>query len=223
MRTTTFFLRLSLFCAILFSVSCTSKEINDDAPVYQSAIINVNTISENLTKEYKTERKFALFLRDFFVKTAQSGNIESLEELVHPDYGIFIVDKPTSFAIINRFESLEEIINNFPYFTNHLQGLTCNSPKAGELPKFDCKDFNKQGCFYLKLKNANTITNKIKRIESSISETCTKEEKQIAKELDVKIEHIVVMTESFIQLAFAQIDGKWYLVMIDTANYDCVS
>lgn len=220
MQTATF-IRFSLFCAILFSVSCSSNKTSDDTPIYQSSVANLNTQFNNQLP--KTEEKFALFLRDFFIKSAQSGNSTSLEEFIHPDYGIFIVDKPSSFAIINRFTSFEEIINNFPYFANHLQGLSCQTPMASELPKFDCKNFDKQGCFYLKLKDSNTISAKIKKIEFSINETCTKEEKQFAKELDSKIEHIVVMTESFIQLAFAQIDGKWYLVMMDTANYDCVS
>ena len=168
MKTTTF-IRLSFLCAILFLASCNSKEITEDVPVYQSSLVDVDALSDNLvsTKKSNAEKKFVSFLSDFFVKTAQSGNIASLEKLIHPRYGIFIVDKPASFAIINRFESFEEIINNFPYFENHLQGLACKLPIADELPKFDCKNFDKQGCFYLKLEGSNTISNKIRRIFSA--------------------------------------------------------
>ncbi len=191
---------LSLVC-VAFLASCGGKD------------------TEKKTDATKTT--FEDFYKGFFNKYAKKGKAEELQSIIHPEKGIFFVVKPGVAPIIRNFKTIAEVSETFPDIKDKLKGIKCKKLKREALPKFDPNEgFDKEGCYYQEVSDSKDLQNYIEVMKTDNPDVVDEKSVELAKYFDSVTNRKVVLTEQEIDLHFAEIDGKWYLVAINKAIYD---
>jgi hypothetical protein len=132
-----------------------------------------------------------------------------------------VLYNPGSEALLKRFSSMQAILNEFPYLEDYLNASGCLQPLSDKLPTYDCSQFSAQGCFYTKEVPPRFFSEGLMRMEKLTHEDIATDEEELANYLDKELRYMVVITESYLQFGFAQIDGRWYCVLVDMARFDC--
>lgn len=194
-------------------------------------------------KKYKTENfpeseisyQKDIFLKQFekFKTVFNSKDISGLNEYINPEYGFFVLDNPVSFGVnAYHFNSFDTIFNNSEEW--HLYKIKkieihCK-PKKGKLPVYGCEEdenhgWNKEGCFYNNDFENNQLSEIYSFIERTGSFTVYGEEnynetliKAKFKENADQIYSVFYSTEFEVGLYFGEINGKFYLLMIDLVS-----
>ncbi|MCC5945465.1 MAG: hypothetical protein JJT94_11065 [Bernardetiaceae bacterium] len=164
---------------------------------------------------------FDSYLRNLLDPQHTTNLAQALDVAIHQEMGVYVLYNPGSEALLKRFASFQTILHEFPYLEDYLNASTCQEPLKDKLPTYDCQNFSAQGCFYSTEIPSNFFSNGILRMADLTRTDISDEEQQIASYLDNELRYMVVITESYLQLGFAQIEGKWYCVLVDMAHFDC--
>jgi len=196
-------------------------------------------LNENKKIEYFSELELSKESDNFpmqfekFKTTFNSKNISGLNEYINPEYGFFVLDNPVS-APINAyyFSSFDTVFNNseeWHLFKLKKIELHCE-PKKGKLPLYGCEEdenfgWDKEGCYYNDNFENNPLTEIYSYIESYGYFIVYGEEnynealiKAKFKENIDHIDNVFYSTEFEVGLYFGEINGKFYLLMIDLAT-----
>jgi hypothetical protein len=157
----------------------------------------------------------------FFTNIAKQ-QLNEWESVLHPDYGIFIVYKPSTYAITQHFSDLKEANEELPSLSDYFAQIPASLQLRKTIPTFNCESFESEGCFYEDLKQP-LVAQKVGETAHLLGRQTPTIELALAQSIDQKMGKIVVLTDNYLSLGFAKIDGQWYLVFIDTARYDCAS
>ena len=160
---------------------------------------------------------------DKFIKVFNEKNTTEINKYIYSDFGLFVLDNPGAFWVVERFNSFSEIMNlNFDYNIGSLKNCTvdCNFNK-GSIPYYNCDNesqegWNKEGCFYDKHKT-NQITKLYKlMLEYNLGDVHTISiDLKIAEKSQVYISHLAYSTYNGIGFYFGIINNNWYLICID--------
>ncbi len=160
---------------------------------------------------------------DKFIKAFNEKNISEINKYIYSEYGLFVLDNPGAFGVVERFNSFDDIMNlNFDSNIGLLKKCTvgCNFNK-GTIPYYNCgndgpEGWNKEGCFYDKHKT--TLITKIYKLmlEYNLGDVQTiSTDLKIAEKSQVYISHLAYSTYNSIGFYFGIINNNWYLICID--------
>jgi hypothetical protein len=157
-----------------------------------------------------------------FFNRFSKESLPNLEAMLHPNYGVFVVHKPSTYAITQHFGSLSEAMQELPYLSEYFEQLPKSAKLRPQVPSFNCERFAEEGLFYEDLASPMVLS-KIAETAKLLGEEIPSNQQNLAADLDKQKAKIVVLTSQYLALGFAQIEGKWYLVLIDTARFDCAA
>jgi len=161
-----------------------------------------------------------LFLT-FFTKVFVPQLQESKKyKRIHPEAGLFVIHKPSGYPLVSHYKSLEATLEEIPYLQAQLQ-ITA-SPVAAPPPSFDGNRFLAEGCFYAET-SSKKLKERFSEVYANLDLAMPEEQAQTLSALAAYPQMRVVLTAHFSELTFAQIEGRWHLVLIDNACYEPIS
>jgi hypothetical protein len=191
-----------------------------DTPVEQDGVPQ-RIAGTNSRPPGSTAADFPTFFNEALVGRGSDKIEEALAAVVHPTHGIFVVHKPGAVPKPDFCKNVEElkkvrmsIVEDFARITKEV--------KEGDLPFYDCDTFDKEGSYFVAMPQPGSVLHDTyKDMAEMMSIDLPAAELDAAKQQDGRITHVAVSTDAGMQLGFGQIDGRWYLLSIDVALYDC--
>ena len=150
-----------------------------------------------------------------------SGRIVRSKQYIHPEKGFYFLTHPGAVHVPYRCTQIEEIYAKAPWLKDGMK--LAAAPQPGPLPDFDCGDlFSKSGCFMARIDAPydaiSSLMGTLHELELGRYEADVIAQ---AREVEQYVTHQLVDTEAAVAFYFGQIDGAWYLLVIDIGTYDC--
>lgn len=165
---------------------------------------------------------FNEFLERFIVAFNEKNTAE-INKCIDGEHGLFVLDNPGAFAIVEQFKSFVDIMMlDYEYNIGFLKAckVDCKFTK-GTIPVYNCdteemEGWNKNGCFY----NDNQTLFITKFYKDMLKYNLgdiqvINEDMELAAISEKYITHLAYSTESSIGFYFGLIDGDWRLICID--------
>lgn len=152
----------------------------------------------------------------------RQGNLGSAESLIHPDLGYYFIYSPGAMNVPQHFQTLAGMTADAPWMGEGNRDLD-QQPNMVELPSFSCDDdFSKAGCFLQRLDEpfalVSALQEQLLRVELIGPDQV--DESRVQR-IEAKVSAGMIDTDAFMAFYFGQVDGQWYLLIVDTATYDC--
>ena len=150
-----------------------------------------------------------------------SGKYEQAAKYIHPKIGYYFVTQPGAMSVPYKCSDLNTMVSYASWFKNGIPNLGTDL-KEEALPGFNCGDlFSKEGTFIAEVSDYSAISSLMGALNRA--EVGNYDEKLIGdvKSLEKYITWQIIDTYSATSLLLGNIDGKWYLLGIDIAAYDC--
>jgi len=162
--------------------------------------------------------QIALSTLDAFRK----GDLSNAERLIHPDLGYYFIYSPGAMNVPQHFQTLAEMTADAPWMGEGNQDLAAK-PDMAALPSFSCDDdFSKPGCFLQRLEEPFNLVSELQEqlLRVDLIGPDQVDETQV-RQIEAKVSAGMIDTDAYIAFYFGQIDDQWYLLIVDTATYDC--
>lgn len=174
------------------------------------------------------------FLKQFekFKTVFNSKDISKLNEYINPEYGFFVLDNPGATVNAYQFNSFDSIFKNSRetdlYRLKNIE-ISCE-PKRGKMPVYRCGDdgssegWDKVGCYYSDDFERNLATGIYYFVDedgnSNIDDNGNYTEANYILQAKFnrnaeQSENVFYSTNFMIGLYFGEINGKFYLLMIN--------
>lgn len=152
----------------------------------------------------------------------KNGKIMSLKPFIHPQHGMYLINQSGAFTLPYEIHDVIELKENAPWMSKGNRNF-CKIPQVGDLPTFTCETlFSKQGCFFSKMTAPySSLTELMEALMEAEVSRFESGNLQKAKTFQSLVTHKMIATESSTSLLFGKVDGKWCLLVIDLATYDC--
>ncbi|MEZ4830125.1 MAG: hypothetical protein R3C61_28150 [Bacteroidia bacterium] len=155
------------------------------------------------------------------LEAVKTGKPEKALPYIHPDMGFWLLTQPGAVSVPYACGSLNDVYNYAPWLKKGIENLDLQ-PAQEKLPDFDCGDlFSKQGCFMDKTSGYQGISGLMGSLRELQLGNYTDEQISDAASLEKYVSVAIVDTDANIGFMLGQIDGKWYLLIMDMASYDC--
>ena len=186
-------------------------------------IVRYESIDAQVSSSRMAPQQTAQGAVNGLVKALEGGNKEAAQAFIHPEMGFYYLTHPGAMDAIAHCYTIDDMISDplTAYMKERLLNLRC-SPREEALPSFDCDRFSKQGCFLAK------ITEKYQRVSFlmiALNEVELGEfspaDIQSARKLEQAVSLQLLDTTVPVAFYFGEIDGSWYLLVVDIASYDC--
>lgn len=155
------------------------------------------------------------------LQALRSGS--GIAEFIHPTHGFYFRMRPGAMDMVYAYSRLEEVYENplSPSMKETLGQLTCNDLKREALPEYDCNSFSKTGCFMAEVEAPPGISKLMQYLNQVESNIFSDQDVEKAQRAEAFIGRKVVITDASLALYLGEIQGAWYLLLIDVASYDC--
>ena len=163
---------------------------------------------------------FASFFTSGIGSANKTQTLNSIDGMIDPTLGAYLIYKPGAMSTPVRFTSVEELKSIFSSIDEALALIDCK-PVEGELPYYDCDSFDKEGCYYKNTSNGNALQDYMKQMEEMLFSEFTDAEKTNAENADGAVSTVVVSTNAYVEMGFGRINGEWKLITINIAKFDC--
>lgn len=152
----------------------------------------------------------------------RSGDLASLAPLIHPEHGLFLITKPGAMPATYRLENVAGLTRYTPWLDEGRPGLP-EKPTEAAIPDFSCTDlFAREGCFLARLDQPYTgLSDLMKALNRAETGRVDTQMQNATEKMEQHVSAQMVDTDWGVGLYFGQIDGKWYLLVMDLATYDC--
>jgi len=175
---------------------------------------SVEEVNEAATADFPT------FYKANFSTTDKEQMFANINAMIDPSIGAYLIYKPGALPIPQKFTSADELQQAFGTIGESLILLGCE-PAAGDLPYYDCDSFDKEGCFFKETNNGTALNNCIQMVEDSYLREFSDAEKAGASKADQAVSTVMVSTKAYVEMSFGKVDGKWKLITINIAAFDC--
>lgn len=232
---------ISIFL-LLFLSSCNNKPSTDSAqntePVTENPASGPSTYSDSLLIEEKPsdtvkysedeeEEDFSLpeekSFDQFYNQLAailNKGNISAINKYIHPQWGIYIIDRPGAIDKVDTGKNIEAFYNKIYLGNKRLKGMGCKLEHR-PIPEITC-DKAYTGCLAEKTDNYHRLTDLKKALlEYGFKENYLPQDKTTLPAFEKLVKRNIVNFDKAIGISFLYIDGKWYIGVIDLAKYSC--
>ena len=106
--------------------------------------------------DFISNSDFEIFYNKYFINAINQKDESKLEALINPELGFFVAYKPTAYPIINRFNSIAELLESNPSFFDPMNKLVL-AEKSSPPNFINCDFFSKEGCFFQENKKFKII------------------------------------------------------------------
>lgn len=152
----------------------------------------------------------------------KTGQVSVAQKYIHPEKGFYFLTHPGAMSVVYSYQDINDIFIQAPWLKDGIEELRI-TPKEESLPSFDCGDFfSKEGCFIGKIEDSYSEMSGLMTILNQVEPDmydATKINK--AKDLEKYVTVQIVDTKANFSFYLGEIDGKWYLLIVDIASYDC--
>ena len=157
-----------------------------------------------------------------FLQYWKANKNADIQTYIHPNIGFYYITRPGAMDAVYHGKNFEEVFKEAytPWVPGLLKQISCK-PKFEEIPEFDCDGFSKEGCFVASLSSYSRASELMKALTQS-------EVGKFSKEMDLGVEkaegmvsYQVIVTDQALSMSWGTIQGKWYLLFLDVATYDC--
>jgi hypothetical protein len=151
----------------------------------------------------------------------RKGDFSEAAPYIHPEKGYYMLTHPGAVSVPFHLNKADQMFSQAPWFRKGLPGLR-SEPKVEELPDFDCGElFSKEGSFMGPVSDYQEVSGLMKTlVEYELGDYKAADIEQ-AQTLEADITVQIIDTEESLSLLLGQIGGKWYLLVVDIATYDC--
>jgi len=173
---------------------------------------------------------FNQFIEKNILANSNKGSLQYLKDYIDPQYGLTVIYRPGVGSTVDFYKQVGEFKDNADEFPlNLLKSMSCKSALAKGIPAFSCAGdgFNKKGCFWDDfsgdLPDGNEIADALNEMAEVSGVPPTQD--QINK-ADICFEfatYVFVHTDLGLELRFGLKDGKFVLVVVNAAKYDCAA
>ncbi|MEO0899378.1 MAG: hypothetical protein AAFY71_23405 [Bacteroidota bacterium] len=178
---------------------------------------------EQVQKQVESAGEGQLLQTITIIKSAlRKGQLNKIEGFIHPEYGCYLLNKPGAITIPYYCTYVSDFEKNASWISKGFSKL-CTLPRKGQLPTFTCNtQFSKDGCWFDKLDAPYTgisdLMATLNRIKVSRLEVQPQEQIQAFQK---KISHQMIDTATGMSIHLGMINGKWYMMILDVATYNC--
>lgn len=180
------------------------------------------SISANPSYLYGKTEPFNEFLERFILAFSEK-NAAIIDKYINSEFGLFVLDNPGAFAIVEHFKSFDDIMKlDYEYNIGFLKvcKVNCKFTK-GTIPEYNCgneemEGWNKNGCFYNDNQTLTITKYHNFMIDYNLGDIqVIKDNIELAAKSEKYITHLAYSTESSIGFYFGIVDNNWYLICID--------
>ena len=151
----------------------------------------------------------------------RTGRFARTHQYIHPQKGYYLITHPGAVSIPFQFQKIDEMFGQAPWFKNGMTQLN-PSPKEEALPDFDCGDmFSKEGSFLHECPPYDGVSDLMKTLAEYELGSFEQDQIDTALDLEQYVTHALIDTKEALAFYFGQIEGQWYLLIVDIASYDC--
>lgn len=182
-----------------------------------SAYSQAQSGERGLNIEEETETAFA----EKVLANLNSPN--AIEQFMDSEKGALYMYRQGVFDNIVVAKNYAALKNANQGVAAELKNLGCKSIEMKEV-RFDCdKEFSAKGCFLFPVNGYNDFSKKtaeLNKIKGGIK-TYSAKEINTEKEMETMVTHELIITEKYLLLGIGKINGKWRVITIDAAKFDC--
>lgn len=208
----------------LWLVGCSSTSSTTDGgdPDGGQSLVDNNSGDENTNTSAPRSNSsdFETFFNESLVGRNNDNIEDAVKALIHPDMGVFLIYKPGAIQRPTHCKTIQDLKDIRPSIVDEFTGIKSKAQK-GELPFYDCDFFDKKGTYYMSGEKNGMLVSLYHEMEEMLSMEANPEELAAAQKADDATTVELVNTESFLQMSFGQVEGKWYILSIDIAVFDC--
>lgn len=152
----------------------------------------------------------------------QKGNLQKLDAYFPRGVAPVLMARTGAYSIPAQVSSSADINAKAPWLAQGMPGLSTRI-QSGDFPSFDCdRLFSKQGTFMGSISNGyDAVSSLMQEIQESELETYQPEAFSSILRMEALVSVQVVDTQSALSFCLGQQDGKWKLLIIDLASFDC--
>ncbi|MEL6650787.1 MAG: hypothetical protein AAFQ87_08300 [Bacteroidota bacterium] len=154
------------------------------------------------------------------LKGFKTGKLEALSETVHPDLGAYFLYRNGAFPATERIEQPADINS---ILSNQFALMEIRTDfSQGAIPDFDCeKGFARRGCFLEEVTGEFTELSATLEYANQAQKRSDASQTQQVKQIEQLVSWQVVETNTGICFYLGQDNDRWYVLMIDIAQYNC--
>lgn len=184
---------------------------------YEAVDINRPNIARQLSPASRDAIAASTLMKAFV-----SGDKSMLDKFIHPELGLYYVTHPGAMDNVEWCQKIDQVLNNrlTPYASTRLEKLDCEL-QFESLPEFDCDKFSKEGCFMDEVSGYGATSKLMQTLIEADLGKFSADDIAKARRIESFISRQMVATSALTALYLGEIDGKWYLLVVDTASYDC--
>lgn len=152
----------------------------------------------------------------------KTGSFQKSPSYIHPKLGFYLIGQPGAYSVPYHLTSFEEVFKKAPWLKNGTDMY--NELKAESVPTFTCEGddyFDKNGCFIEDSGNYSSLTGLMKALRQAEFDDFGPEAVNKAANIEKLVKIEVVETKSGTAFYYGEEAGKWYLLIIDMASYNC--
>jgi len=157
-----------------------------------------------------------------FLKAWNNGTGQMADGFIHPRKGFVYITRPGAMDAVYQGESFAAVFKEAytPWVPGLMAKATC-APVYEALPEFDCENFSKEGCFVAKTDSYNRASYLMQVLTESDLGRFSKQMQNEVEALEKMITYQVVITDQSLSMCWGKENGKWYLLVLDIATFDC--
>ena len=214
---------LLLLLSFLHS-ACTPDQQNTEnagSTLNSSGIDSLEAVQEEPQRKENTPGpdtiSFEVAFEHFF-RALQAGDTVGLNQFVHPQLGMWLIEQPGAVPAYTHFQSIQEVkrsYRNQPFISIKEQLRACELQERQDFPAFDCArmDGNRSGyaadgCFY-----HNTTDFKTSDMWRYAS--LDPQQGERVQEIQQQVQKTVLHTRSSYRFHFAHDGEQWRLLFAD--------
>ncbi len=184
---------------------------------YEALELDRPTVARKLNLAAKDE----IFVTEMLAALS-SKKSDAMTPFIHPEEGFYYITRPGAMSMVTICKHIDEVYDNplTPSVRGRLQSIACELA-VESLPDFDCDKFSKTGCYMDATENYSGVSDLMKSLNAADLGAYEDVDFSQAQKMETYISRKAVFTNALLAMYFGEIEGKWYLLIIDIASYDC--
>ncbi len=163
---------------------------------------------------------FSDFFAKNFVGKSKKGLLNGINASIHEPTGIYMIHTMGANPVIASYQNAAQLQEMLPNLGSILEDINCELSEES-LPVLNNEGkFEKKGCFTEGVSGINTLSEKYAEIGDLLMLQYEASELAEAAKADAMISQMVLLTDAGVKMGFAQIEGKWKLIMIDLYSFE---
>ncbi|MDX5420777.1 MAG: hypothetical protein LPK07_02565 [Hymenobacteraceae bacterium] len=216
----------SLLALLILLASCgsdqpTTETVETDRTLTSEGIDSLEAVqAENQRKDNTPPGDTISFEAAFsrFMTALQAGDTVSLNQYIHPEYGLWLIEQPGAVPAFSHFRRIQEVKRNYqnrPFSSINTEVRNCDLQQRNNFPEFDCawmdqgkSGYAEDGCFY---STSPSFINSDMWKYASLSE----QQQQLVQRAQKQVQITVLHTRSSYQFHFNHDGERWRLLFAD--------